>query len=122
MLWFANEYSDAGNGSVCLTIRISQNQSQRLFHDTPTKRRIARHDDPPKNASTEPQFAALIGIDWADQKHDVCLCEMDSDQSEHRVVEQTPEAIDEWVTQLRQRLGDAWWGLFGADSRRLITR
>jgi hypothetical protein len=48
-----------------------------------------------KNASTEPQFAALIGIDWADQKHDVCLCEMDSDQSEHRVIEQTPEAIDE---------------------------
>jgi transposase len=58
-----------------------------------------------KNASTEPQFAALIGIDWADQKHDVCLCEMDSDQSEYRVVVQTPEAIDEWVTQLRQRFG-----------------
>jgi transposase len=56
-----------------------------------------------KTSSSEPQFAALIGIDWADQKHDVCLCEVDSDHFEYRVVEQTPEAIDEWVTQLRQR-------------------
>jgi len=73
VLWFVNEYSDAGNGSVCLTIRISQNQSRRLFHDTP------RNEGPPdmmtrtKNASTEPQFAALIGIDWA-TKNMTCAC------------------------------------------------
>ena len=37
-------------------------------------------------------FAAFVGIDWADQKHDVCLKAAGSDRHEHRVILHRPEA------------------------------
>src|SRR5262247_2789935 len=48
-------------------------------------------------------FAALVGIDWADAKHDVCLQTADSTKRECCQLEHTPEAIDVWVTTLRTR-------------------
>jgi transposase len=50
-------------------------------------------------------FAAFIGLDWADQKHDVCLKTADADREETSTVEQTPEAIEAWIVKLRQRFG-----------------
>ena len=50
-------------------------------------------------------FAAFIGLDWADQKHDVCLLAMGADRTEVFVLEHTPEAIDAWVAKLRERFG-----------------
>jgi len=51
------------------------------------------------------RFAAFIGLDWADQKHDLCLSTAGSEEVEYSVLEQSPEAIDQWVGQLRQRFG-----------------
>jgi len=51
------------------------------------------------------RFAALIGIDWANAKHDICLQASDSAAIEHSVVKHSPEAIDVWVGELRQRFG-----------------
>lgn len=51
------------------------------------------------------EFAAYVGIDWADQKHDVALLAAGCNQAEARQLEQTPEAIDAWATELRQRFG-----------------
>jgi len=51
------------------------------------------------------QFAAFIGLDWADQKHDLCLSTADSQQVEQIVLEQSTEAIDEWACRLRKRFG-----------------
>ncbi|MCI0418849.1 MAG: IS110 family transposase [Acidobacteria bacterium] len=48
-------------------------------------------------------FAAFVGIDWADAKHDVCLQAADSAQRESSILAHQPEAIDEWVRALRQR-------------------
>ncbi len=48
-------------------------------------------------------FAAWIGLDWSDKKHDVALQAVDSDKVELSVVAHTPEAIHAWVAQLRQR-------------------
>jgi transposase len=48
-------------------------------------------------------FAAFVGIDWADAKHDVCLQTAGSTQRECFQLEHTPEAIDTWVTTLRTR-------------------
>lgn len=48
-------------------------------------------------------FAAFIGIDWADAKHDVCLQAAGCDKRESFILEHTPEAIDAWVTTLRTR-------------------
>lgn len=51
------------------------------------------------------QFAALIGIDWAHAKHDICLQPGTHAAREHSVLKHTPEAIDAWVRELRQRFG-----------------
>ena len=51
------------------------------------------------------EFAACVGIDWADQKHDLALLAAGSAKEEHQQIEQTPEAIDAWATELRQRFG-----------------
>jgi transposase len=50
-------------------------------------------------------FAAYVGIDWADQKHDVALLAAGQDRVEHRELDQTPEAIDAWAAELRRRFG-----------------
>jgi transposase len=50
-------------------------------------------------------FAAFIGLDWADEKHDVCLRAADADRMEASIVQQTPEAIEAWVVELRRRFG-----------------
>lgn len=49
------------------------------------------------------KFAATIGLDWADQKHDLWLQAADASQPEHSTIAQTPEALHEWVAALRQR-------------------
>jgi hypothetical protein len=49
------------------------------------------------------EFAAFIGIDWADTKHDVCVQGANSVQRELAVVAHRPDAIDRWVRSLQQR-------------------
>ena len=48
-------------------------------------------------------YAAFVGIDWADQKHAVCLVDPQHPRAEHSDLEQQPAAIDEWATSLRRR-------------------
>jgi transposase len=48
-------------------------------------------------------FAAFLGIDWSDRKHDLCLVPADSARREFSVLEHTPEAINEWASRLRER-------------------
>ena len=51
----------------------------------------------------ELQFAALVGIDWADQQHAWCLQAAGTMQRENGEVAHTPEAIEAWVGQLCRR-------------------
>ena len=39
-----------------------------------------------KQALNEEQFAAFIGIDWADTKHDVCLQALGSNAFEFSII------------------------------------
>ena len=48
-------------------------------------------------------FAAFVGSDWADAKHDVCLQAVGSDTRECRQLDHTPEAIDAWARTLQPR-------------------
>jgi transposase len=48
-------------------------------------------------------FRATIGLDWADQKHDLWIRPADGTKAEHLRLEQTPEALHEWVAKLRKR-------------------
>jgi transposase len=52
---------------------------------------------------TIPSFAATVGWDWADKKHDLWLHPSDGTKSEHLHLAQTPEAVHEWVARLRER-------------------
>ncbi len=56
-------------------------------------------------AVREKEFAAFIGIDWGDKKHDVCLKAANSDKLELSVVEHSPEALTSWANGLRERFG-----------------
>ena len=48
-------------------------------------------------------FAAFVGLDWADAKHDICLQVAGSTHREFLRLEHRPEAIDAWVCTLRTR-------------------
>jgi transposase len=48
-------------------------------------------------------FAAFVGIDWADRKHDVCLQVAGSDTCEASILEHRPTAIEAWARKLRER-------------------
>ena len=49
------------------------------------------------------EFAAFIGIDWADRKHDICLQVAGADTFELSVIEHRPTVIDAWARALRKR-------------------
>jgi transposase len=49
------------------------------------------------------EFAAVVGLDWADRKHDVCLQIGPDAEREFAVIEQRPEALDAWANALRER-------------------
>lgn len=51
------------------------------------------------------EYAAYLGIDWADRKHDLCLLDASTGQKTRLVLKHTPEAIMEYFTALRSRYG-----------------
>jgi transposase len=53
--------------------------------------------------SHEAEYVALVGIDWADTKHDFCLRATGAEQEEYGVMGQMPEAIDQWAKRLAER-------------------
>jgi transposase len=56
-------------------------------------------------SSSSSRFAAFLGLDWSDGKHDVCLQVAGAAQRETLLVEHSPEAIDDWARGLRKRFG-----------------
>jgi transposase len=51
--------------------------------------------------------AAWVGLDWADQQHVICLYEVATGHRALTRLEQKPEALQDWLSQLRQRFGGA---------------
>jgi Transposase len=49
-------------------------------------------------------YAALVGIDWADTKHDCCIRATGVEQEEYGMMGSMPEAIDHWARELAARL------------------
>jgi transposase len=54
---------------------------------------------------TPNDYAAFIGIDWADQQHAFSLQVAGQNQKETGTLEQKPEVIGLWMAQLRERFG-----------------
>lgn len=55
----------------------------------------------------EEAYAAFVGIDWADKKHDICLQVAGTAKRERLVLEHRPGAIQAWAEKLRERFGGA---------------
>ena len=55
------------------------------------------------NSPHELELAACVGLDWADQRHVICLQATGCDNTESRQLEQKPDALHDWVAQLRTR-------------------
>jgi transposase len=53
-------------------------------------------------SSAAPEFAAHIGLDWADQKHFWAMRTADGKQ-QHGELDNTPEAVQVWAAELEQR-------------------
>ena len=51
-------------------------------------------------------FRIVVGVDWADEKHAVFLIDQTRRYQRACAVEQTPEAIADWVASLRHRFPD----------------
>jgi transposase len=51
------------------------------------------------------EYAAYIGIDWSDKKHDCCLVDAATGKKEFSIIKQTRQAIQEWATNLQKRFG-----------------
>lgn len=62
-------------------------------------------------------LAAVIGIDWADQHHDVALQESGTAPVERQRLPHTPEAIGEWMAALRKRFANRPVGIAVETSR-----
>ena len=48
-------------------------------------------------------YAAFVGIDWSDTKHDVCIQTIDNPRREFSVLPHKVEEIDEWAQSLHKR-------------------
>lgn len=58
-----------------------------------------------RQQAPEPQFAAFLAIDWADQKHVWCLQVAGVKRRESGEVEHKVDTLEAWVAQLYQRFG-----------------
>jgi hypothetical protein len=58
--------------------------------------------------TNEKPVAAFVGIDWADQQHAVVLRAATSNaRLEHRSIGSEPDALAEWVLEVRERFASA---------------
>ena len=51
-------------------------------------------------------FAALIGIDWADKKHDICEMPVGASDYQFSVISSKPQALHDWALSLKRRYPD----------------
>jgi transposase len=58
------------------------------------------HDHP-----TQPQFAALIGLDWGDQQHALALRATRTGTTETATLDHSAENVHAWLRQIEQRFG-----------------
>lgn len=56
-------------------------------------------------AAAEPRYAAFVALDWADQEHVYRWSEAGADQAHTGTLQNTPEQVDAWITELLERFG-----------------
>lgn len=51
----------------------------------------------------ESDYSVLIGLDWANRKHDVCMQLPDQSERRFQVIGSSAEAVEEWVQSLHRK-------------------
>ena len=54
-------------------------------------------------AFTVSDFSALIGIDWADRKHDICEVNRQTNTQHLSIISSQPKAINTWANELKNK-------------------
>jgi hypothetical protein len=63
--------------------------------------------------ASNPKVVARIGLDWADQCHEICLKAADSPPIKLPTVDEKPEVLQGWVElALEQLISLLWFGPF----------
>jgi hypothetical protein len=57
------------------------------------------------NSQSNNSYAAYVGIDWADTKHDICIQAADSEDREFDCIQHKPDKIEEWALATHKRFG-----------------
>lgn len=65
----------------------------------------------------EEAIGAWVGLDWADEEHAYALRMSGSSEIETGDVKQTPEALQSWLNELRERSGGGWVAIAVEQSR-----
>ena len=69
----------------------------------------------------EIEFAALVGLDWSEEKHDIKLCDLtNGNRVESVKIGNTPEEIEEWVLSLRERFNGGYIGICLEQSKGML--
>src|SRR3954451_11544371 len=69
------------------------------------QQQITPASQPAAAPTAEPEYAALVAIDWADKKHYWALI-TPGGKPERGILENTPEAVEAWAVELSARFGD----------------
>src|SRR5437879_13893311 len=52
------------------------------------------------------ELAALVGLDWASQRHTLCLYDCATGERENSTLEPTPRTIAQWARGLQEGFGE----------------
>lgn len=95
---FQNAYS--GNVVHRLSIRPARNkfQAHSITYFTPRRCDMKEPDIS--------DFSVLVGIDWADKKHDVCEHIIGTDKYHYSIISSQSESLHDWAMSLKKRYPD----------------
>jgi transposase len=86
------------------TIRVSQDHSQRFQKkEGSTTMKKEERQIPEVIAPDGEPIVAYVGIDWADQEHEVRMLVVETNKEESFKLKQKAEALTQWVQKLRTR-------------------
>ena len=109
MLESGNEYSDEDESSL---ETITSGYKEFASVSGRANDQYPRYESPSSMnefVSEQPiatQVVAYVGIDWADQKHDVVLRSVgDPAKAEHQVIKSEINALNDWIAQMHERFG-----------------
>ena len=89
--------------SVSISHGSSGAPRETLPNPSPTQQQKEQLKVMNENATRAP--AALIAIDWSDQKHDIALLPAGAERTEYLLLAHRPQDLIQWIGELRQRFG-----------------